>query len=469
MNARRRLILLVGLTGVVSVTAAAALASTVSWGSAIEVPGTAALNVGGNAGVAAISCPGAGTCTAGGYYEDNQGGSGLHPFVVDETGGTWGNAIEVPGAAALNADRDGSIVSISCPSAGNCGAGGYVTDGTANPHAFLVNETNGVWGDAAEVPNLNTLSGGSISQVNSISCPSAGNCAVGGIYYENGFHVFLASEKNGVWGKAIKMPGEGALKYTGGGTSLDSISCPSAGNCTAGGTLLTDHYRAYIVSEKNGAWSKAKIVPGTEALNAGGRAEVTAVSCKSATACTIGGTYLNSTHDYQSFVASTDSMGDWQKAKILPGTAAALQTSGFAILTSLTCASAGNCVAGGQFSAADGSQAFVARSKKGAWGKAAEVPGIGALDNNSDSETYSVSCASAGNCAATGYYNGAPYGFIVSETNGVWGTAVTLPGLDNLGYDNGSLFPLSCAKTGPCATGGTYYNGQTFQAFVTQP
>ena len=41
------------------------------WRQAKEVPGTAALNIGGNAKINTISCAPAGTCTAGGGYADS--------------------------------------------------------------------------------------------------------------------------------------------------------------------------------------------------------------------------------------------------------------------------------------------------------------------------------------------------------------------------------------------------------------
>ena len=44
----------------------------------------------------------------------------------------------------------------------------------------------------------------------------------------------------------------------------------------------------------------------------------------------------------------------------------------------------------------------------------------------------SVSCTSAGNRAAAGDYRaaGCQQGFVVSEVNGVWGQAAGVPGLD---------------------------------------
>jgi len=39
--------------------------------------------------------------------------------------GSWGKAVEVPGLAALNTGGDAAVTSVSCPSAGDCAAGGY--------------------------------------------------------------------------------------------------------------------------------------------------------------------------------------------------------------------------------------------------------------------------------------------------------------------------------------------------------
>jgi hypothetical protein len=54
---------------------------------AIEVPGTAALNAGGNAEVSWVSCASAGNCAAGGSFQDRSGH--LQPFVVSQVNGHW--------------------------------------------------------------------------------------------------------------------------------------------------------------------------------------------------------------------------------------------------------------------------------------------------------------------------------------------------------------------------------------------
>src|SRR5579859_2217360 len=62
--------------------------------------------------------------------------------------GTWGQAEEVPGLAALNAAGQASVASVSCARAGDCGAGGGYTDDSGRLQGFVVGETRGIWGTA---------------------------------------------------------------------------------------------------------------------------------------------------------------------------------------------------------------------------------------------------------------------------------------------------------------------------------
>ena len=150
------------------------------WGRAIEVPGLGALNKVGGAGVLSVSCASAGNCAAGGSYEDSYGHSQF--FVVSQRHGRWGTAIEVPGLAALNKGGYAGITPVSCGSAGNCAAGGYYFDRRGLLQGFVVSQRHGRWGTAIEVPGLGALNKGMIAEVLSVSCASAGNCAAGGYY-----------------------------------------------------------------------------------------------------------------------------------------------------------------------------------------------------------------------------------------------------------------------------------------------
>jgi hypothetical protein len=452
-------------------TATAALAATVSWGHAIDVPGLRARNTGGYAQTTSISCAGAHTCAAGGEYFSDTGY--YHAFVVDETNGAWGKAVEAPGTAALNFYH-AQVSSISCASAGNCAAGGYYTDVNLAQQAFLMNETKGVWGNATQVPGVHTLEQNNWSYVTSISCATVGNCAAGGVYSGSGdYQVFVVNEKNGVWGKATEVPGTAILNSSG-YAELNSISCGSAGNCSAGGSYRDGSGRdqAFVVSSKSGVWGKAKEVPGTAVLNTGKLAQVNSVSCAGAKFCAAGGIYTDSSGAEQAFVVSgkIDTTGKWvwSKAIRVPGTT----VSQFSHLASIWCSGAASCVAGGDYANADGDEAFVVNMTSGTWGKAKEVPDAAALGGGASLVT-AISCASAGNCAATGSLGASPGVFVVAETNGVWGNATELPGLADLGsYTAPQPSVISCAKTiGTCAVGGIYAHNSdgTYQAFVTSP
>jgi myo-inositol catabolism protein IolC len=338
--------------------------------------------------------------------------------VASERNGRWGKAIEVPGSAALNVGGFAQVVSVSCASAGNCAAGGSYTDGTNHGHAFVASERNGRWGRAKEVPGSGV---GGFAEVSSVSCPSAGNCAAGGLYLDGAGHgqAFVASERNGRWGKAVEIPGSAALN-AGGSAQVSSLSCASAGNCAAAGFYVDGAHRGqvFVVSERNGRWGQAVEIPGSGALNAGGIALVDSLSCASAGNCAAGGSYTDGTSLTQAFVVS-ERNGRWAKAIEIPGSAA-LNTGGNASVNSVSCGAAGNCAAGGFYR--DGSshfQAFVASERNGRWGQAVEVPGSGALNADENARVGSVSCSPAGPCAAGGSFqdgSGATQGFVVSRS-----------------------------------------------------
>jgi hypothetical protein len=322
-----------------------------TWGAVTEVPGTAALNKGGGAQINSVSCTSAGNCSAGGFYRDSS--FHIQAFVVNQTNGTWGTAKEV--AAALNQGGSAEISSVSCTSAGNCSAGGSYTDGSNNGQAFIVNRTNGTWGSAKEVAAV--LNQGGSAQINSVSCATAGNCGAGGNYQDGSghFQAFVVNEKNGFWGSAREVA---AHLNQGGSAQINSVSCAEAGDCSAGGSFTdgTGHGQAFVVGETNGTWGSAKET--AAALNQGGIAQVTSVSCATAGDCSAGGDYTDGTGHRQAFVVG-ETNGTWAMAEEVPGTAA-LNQRGRAVVHSVSCAAAGRCSAGGSYLDGSGNtQAFV--------------------------------------------------------------------------------------------------------------
>ena len=214
---------------------------------------------------------------------------------------TWGPPqLAVP--TTTNIGNSARVNWVSCSSAGNCVAGGYY--GGVGRQAFVVSQTAGVWGTPQlAVPTI-TNSGG-FAEVTSVSCSSTGNCVAGGFYRDGaGAQAFVVSQTAGVWGTPqLAVP---TTTNSGNDARVNSVSCSSAGNCVAGGTYRDGAIRqAFVVSQTAGLWGTPQLAVPT-ATNSGNTAEVISVSCSSAGTCVAGGFYRARGAGFQAFVVNDD-------------------------------------------------------------------------------------------------------------------------------------------------------------------
>ena len=83
-----------------------------------------------------------------------------------------------------------------------------------------------------------------------MSCGSAGNCSAGGVYTPSSGPIpaFVVNERNGTWGPVQEVA---AALNAGGSAAIESVSCASAGHCSAGGYLTDSSGRleAFVVGE----------------------------------------------------------------------------------------------------------------------------------------------------------------------------------------------------------------------------
>ena len=167
--------------------------------------------------------------------------------------------------------------------------------------------SGGTWGTAQEVPGIAALNQHGDAQITSLSCASAGNCSAGGVYdgTPTSGQVFVVSQVNGTWHAAIKVPGTAALNQ-GGNAEITSVSCGSVGNCSVGGDYRdsSGNFQVFVASQAHGTWHTAIEVPGTAALNQGGNAGIGSVTCATAGNCSAGGNYKDSSGLIQAFVVS---------------------------------------------------------------------------------------------------------------------------------------------------------------------
>jgi hypothetical protein len=373
----------------------------------------------------------------------------------------WRKAEQVPGLAALAGAGDSALNAVSCASAGNCSAGGTYQLGTdiSRSEAFVVSQVSGTWTNAETVPGITALNTMGKAQVSSVSCATPGDCSAGG-FYTSGFYpgghatmssAFVVSQINGVWGKARQVPGMAALNQ-GGQANVASVSCTSPGNCSAGGFFdeapsgpgcCTS--RGFVVSEVNGVWGKARAVPGTGSIYS--------VSCATSGNCGAAGTRVLSQVN-----------GVWGPARrVVPAKGS---TFGSARITVISCPAKGACSAGGIGNKE--ARSIVASQVRGVWGTARQVAGTATLQAKRKSALVStVSCITSGTCTGGGYafrteaagsstrMFAVPY--LVRQKAGIWGRAEKITGIGTLSkYGYAVITGVSCATARNCAAAGRY-------------
>ena len=470
MTERKRLTVLAIATvaaGIALTAGPAAMASasgtppTGHWGNAQKVPGMAALNPDGNGGIQSISCAAPGECAAGGFtVGDSVTRDHLfHDVLAVERGGTWRQARRVYGADP--AVKSSLINSVSCAH-GSCAAGGWFTgSAVTNEHAFVVSEANGTIGAPLEVPGTPLTSGGSAS-VLAVSCADAGACAAGGhsVSKDGDEEPFVVDETSGGWGTAQPLQDIGKLNKSGRGI-VTAISCGAPGDCIAAGTYGDENrvIHAFEAEEASGNWGPARTLPGMDKLTAG-ESEPMSVSCSGPANCAIAGFYDSSDFKQRQAFVIDEHGGFWGSAQQVPGTADR-NTNHFATVNSVSCTSAGECAAVGYYSTPDGRHQFVTDERGGTWQPAIrDLTRKGSPGGGFGVQANAVSCGSPGNCVVTGEFADAHNGshlFTLNQVGGTWGKVLELPGSAKLNVKKfGRLLTVSCASAGNCAVGGFY-------------
>jgi hypothetical protein len=380
----------------------------------------------------------------------------------------WGAGVKatLPSGAATSNQQVG-IDSVSCWSAGNCVAVGNYDDATPSQQGLLLTEASGTWAEGAKAP-LPADAGSGVAApgvfLTSVSCASAGNCTAVGSYIDGSNHQqgLLLKDTAGAWtaAKASLPAGAG----TDPAVDMSSVSCSSAGNCVAVGSYFdsANHLQGLVLTEASGTWQPGVVaaLPGDAASNPG--VTLNSVSCSPDGNCAAVGSYLNSSSDGQGLLL-TESSGTWvASTAALP---AGADANPGVSLSSVSCPSDGNCGAVGSYSASGNPEGLLLTESSGTWGTGVEA----SLPADAATFAFSppaVSCASAGNCSAVGtYFDGSSNQHIVllDESSGTWGDGVeaTLP--DNAGSSPGfaGLTSVSCASAGNCSAVGSYLDNSS--------
>ena len=415
MGRSRALGLLVGVASVLGLPGAAQALDT------LPVPG----NVGSDGmSLVASSCPSAGSCSAVAVYTDSGGNSQVALF--DQVNGSWRlTELDLSHLAGLDASGDLGPESISCASAGNCAVVGYYQDASQTYQAFVAMETGGVWAPASEAQmpgNVNTTnygvnhSGDEDLSLTSVACISAGNCTVFGDYDANAADndvPFVLTESNASWAQAVEAPLPSDASPAYGELISGQVSCPPAGACTAFGAYPTTSggEAPFVLTQSGSSWTASTLSLSGIGDPAAAPAQfqpafgTNVLSCPSAGSCTAAGTYLDSSGGQQG-VFFDESNGAWKATTAdTAGLSLPSLSSQVVAPASVSCSSAGTCLADGVYLDSHGqTQGMSILELGGTWENARTV----ALpsDANTDPAAYpiSVACSAAGNCVMPTFY-----------------------------------------------------------------
>ena len=433
-----------------------------------------------NATFTAVSCATAGNCTAVGRFENSNNRDEV--FTMTSTNGVWELAQPAAFADGVQNDNPDSIFSsVSCASPGKCTAVGRFRNSVGSHEAFTMTSTNGVWELARPAVFADGVQSNlfPIVEFKSVSCATAGNCTAVGTITNSSLieESFTMTSTNNEWGHARPAVFETGIQSQSRYSNFSSVSCASPGNCTAVGRFENSNnnqFEAFTMSLTNSGWDLARRVvfnSDTQSLSPNGT--LASVSCASPGNCTAAGLFKNSTDDFEAFTLMSAN-GIWGKAEPASFPAGIQSDPSFAVFTSVSCASPGNCTAVGEFANSSNElEAFTTSMVNETpsppdegWDLARPAEFPNGLFGFSELIASSISCSSPGNCTVVGGFQHliTTYGFhafTITSTNGAWGLAraAVFPNGVQRGFNAFTVLKsVSCASPGNCTAVGSFVN-----------
>lgn len=424
----------------------------------------------------AISCVSAGNCTVVGTFEDPAGG--IQAYTVTSTNGTWAQAVPVAfGSGVQYSIPTVSARGISCVSAGNCTTVGQFKNAAQFNEAYMATSTNGVWAPAVPVVFASGVQDTNPDSVaTGVSCVSVGNCSVTGVYKPasgGAAKVFTVTSTNGTWAQAVPVVFASGVENALAQTQSAGVSCTSVGSCSVAGfvTTSTGTKEGFTVSSTNGTWAQAGLVLFGSGVQSGGT-QANGISCNSPGNCTAVGYFRSVAGGTEAFMV-TSTNGTWAQAVPVVFATGVHNATFNDSLTSVSCGSAGNCTAVGYFkNGAGDTEAFTVSSTNGTWAQAAPLAfGAGISNVSPDASAKSVSCASAGNCATGGYFlNSAGYyeAFVATSISGTWTQAQPVAFGAGVQYATPDAYTnaVSCSSAGNCSVTG-FFSPAAYRGYET--
>jgi len=340
-------------------------------------------------------------------------------------------------AQALQAPMPGNvsgvpdILDVSCWAPSGCVATGIYGDSSGNLDGLLLTDSGGSW-TAAEAPLPANAAEFTLMNRFEVSCPAAFQCAAAGTYTDTSGAVqgFLLTDSGGSW-----TAQEAPLPIASANPQVDmyGISCWAASQCIATGAYYPDKSGGYAIvwTDSGGTWQVANGSAGE-------------VSCWAPSQCLIAGGEF--TTDLGGSLTSVD----------LP-LPANMGTTGYLVVTGVSCQAATQCVAVGVYRDTAGNlEGAVWTDSGGTWTVAEAPQPAGVSAAGPDVELSGVSCWAASQCLAVGMYgntSGTTYPMLLTGSGGSW-TATVVPEPSDNSSAIQDLESVSCSSEAQCAAVG---------------
>jgi hypothetical protein len=322
--------------------------------------------------------------------------------------------------------------------------------------SLAANPTSGTTAATATGWSLVTSPNTSTTQNNTlygVSCASASDCWAVGYYNDsnNVAQTLIEHYSGTAWtvaSSANTLPVEHNF--------LKSVSCAAAANCSAIGYYNNRANDQTLIEQYNGTtWSTASsLAPGAALEN-----YLYGVTCASPTDCWAVGDYI-----------STNQNGTYQNTliELFNGTTWSIVNSPNTnelsnVLNSVTCTSTTDCWAVGYSqNATSVYQTLIERWNGTAWSVVSSANTSTTQNNVLDS----VTCSSASDCWAVGYYNDGTFHTLIERWNGSTWSVVNSP---SPSATENYLKGVACASSTNCWAVGYYQNqGSNWQTLIEQ-
>ena len=399
-------------------------------GSAWSIVGSPDVSSSLNNFMTSIDCRSSTNCWAAGYYDSGNtdvNGNPIYQTLLEQWNGTAWSIVSSPNTAASDSNV---LLGITCTSASQCWTVGYA-NGSTSETALIENWNGNSWSIVAAPTSATTQA----NYLNAIACSSNGQCwAVG--YHD--FQYTLIETWNGNGWSITSAP-----SAAGGGSDdyLSGVTCNSVSDCWAVGQNSLG--QSFVQHWDGSKWSIVFMPVGGIQFNTLSR-----VRCAAANDCWAVG-YYNAGSFYQTLAEHWDGHL-WSE---IAGPNVANQEN---YLLDVACASTNDCWAVG-YSYNDSTntgQVLIEHWNGSSWSIASSTNGSNAPLN----ELFGVSCNSASDCWAAGFFGDSIISSTTSEQTLVehWdGSSWAIVSSPNSGQEN-FLNAIVCISSTQCWAVGNY-------------